>query len=174
MAPGANIIVYQAPNTDSGSIDALFTAATQDLAGSVSQSWGEAETLIQALQATGAEAAGYVTAFDEGFLELDAQGQANFVSSGDGGAYDAYGEFPGTDQPTNLSVDNPAEAPTPRTPAARRCPGQPTSVRRPAARQEVTVNVPQERIWGWDYLWQPIAAAQWRQRADRGEGGHRR
>ena len=33
LASGANIIVYQAPNTDSGSIDALFTAATQNIAG---------------------------------------------------------------------------------------------------------------------------------------------
>ena len=37
VAPAANIIVYEAPNTDSGSIDALFTAATQNLAGSVSR-----------------------------------------------------------------------------------------------------------------------------------------
>ena len=158
VAPGANIIVYQAPNSDSGSIDALFTAATQNLAGSVSQSWGEAETLIRALQATGAEAAGYITAFDEGFLELDAQGQANFVSSGDGGAYDAYGEFPGTDQPTNLSVDNPADSPYTTDAGGTTLPWAADLGPSASGQQEVTVNVPQERIWGWDYLWKPIAA----------------
>jgi len=158
VAPGANIIVYEAPNNDSGSIDALFTAATQDLAGSVSQSWGEAETLIRALQATGAEASGYVTAFDEGFLELDAQGQANFVSSGDGGAYDAYGEFPGTDQPTNLSVDNPADSPYTTDAGGTTLPWAADLGPSANGQQEVTVNVPQERIWGWDYLWKPIAA----------------
>ena len=158
LAPGANIIVYQAPNTDSGSIDALFTAATQNLAGSVSQSWGEAETLIQAEQAMGAEAAGYVTAFDEGFLELDAQGQANFVASGDGGAYDAYGEFPGTDQPTNLSVDNPGDSPYTTAAGGTTLPW--SADLGPSANgqiQAVTVDVTQQRIWGWDYLWRPLA-----------------
>lgn len=158
VAPGANIIVYQAPNSDSGSIDALFTAATQDLAGSVSQSWGEAETLIQAEQAMGAEAAGYVTAFDEGFLELDAQGQANFVASGDGGAYDAYGEFPGGDQPTNLSVDNPADSPYTTAAGGTTLPW--VADLGPSANgqvQNVTIDVPQQRIWGWDYLWRPLA-----------------
>ncbi len=158
VAPGANIIVYQAPNTDSGSIDALFTAATQNIAGSVSQSWGEAETLIQALQAMGAEAAGYTAAFDEGFLELDAQGQANFVSSGDGGAYDAYGEFPGDDQPTNLSVDNPADSPYTTAAGGTTLPW--TADLGPSANgktHDVTVSVAQERIWGWDYLWRPLA-----------------
>jgi kumamolisin len=158
VAPAANIIVYEAPNTDSGSIDALFTAATQNLAGSVSQSWGEAETLIQAEQAEGAEASGYITAFDEGFLELDAQGQANFVSSGDGGAYDAYGEFPGVDQPTNISVDNPGDSPYTTSAGGTTLPWSadlgPSANGKIAA---VNVNVPQQRIWGWDYLWKPIA-----------------
>ncbi len=158
LAPGANVVVYQAPNTDSGSIDALFTAATQNLAGSVSQSWGEAETLIQAEQAMGAEAAGYVTAFDEGFLELDAQGQANFVAAGDGGAYDAYGEFPGVDQPTNLSVDNPGDSPYTTDAGGTTLPY--IADLGPSANgqvQNVTLDVTQQRIWGWDYLWHPLA-----------------
>jgi kumamolisin len=161
VAPGANIIVYEAPNTDAGSIDALFTAATQNLAGSVSQSWGEAETLIQAEQAEGAEASGYITAFDEGFLELDAQGQANFVSAGDGGAYDAYGEFPGVDQPTNISVDNPGDSPYTTSSGGTTLPWSanlgPSADGKIAA---VTVNVTQQRTWGWDYLWKPIAELQ--------------
>jgi subtilase family serine protease len=158
VAPGANIIVYEAPNTDSGGIDALFTAATQDLAGSISQSWGEAETLIQALQAQGAESSGYLAAFDEAFLEFDAQGQASFVSSGDGGAYDAYGEFPGDDQPTNLSVDNPADSPYTTAAGGTTLPW--AADFGPSANgkiSDVIINVPQQRIWGWDYLWQPLA-----------------
>lgn len=158
LAPGANIIVYQAPNNDSGSIDALFTAATQNIAGTVSQSWGEAETLIQALQAQGAEAAGYITAFDEAFLELDAQGQASFVAAGDGGAYDAYGEFPGTAQPTNLSVDNPADSPYTTAAGGTTLPY--SANLGPSADgtiPNVTVNVTSQRIWGWDYLWKPLS-----------------
>jgi subtilase family serine protease len=158
VAPGANIIVYEAPNTDAGSIDALFTAATQNLAGSVSQSWGEAETLIASEQAEGAEASGYITAFDEAFLELDAQGQANFVSSGDGGAYDAYGEFSGTDQPTNLSVDNPGDSPYTTSSGGTTLPWSATltaTIKKKTV--SATVTVPSERMWGWDYLWPALA-----------------
>ncbi|HEX3616645.1 MAG TPA: protease pro-enzyme activation domain-containing protein [Solirubrobacteraceae bacterium] len=159
VAPGANIIVYEAPNSDAGAIDALFTVATQNLAGSVSQSWGEAETVIESEQAEGAEASGYITAFDEGFLELDAQGQANFVSSGDGGAYDAYGEFPpGGDQPTNISVDNPGDSPYTTSSGGTTLPW--SADLGPSADgtiSDVTINVPQQRTWGWDYLWKPLA-----------------
>ena len=48
LAPGANVIDYQAPNTDYGFADAFFTAASQNLASDVSASWGESETILQA------------------------------------------------------------------------------------------------------------------------------
>ena len=48
LAPGANVISYQAPNTDYGFADAFFTAASQNIASDVSASWGESETVIQA------------------------------------------------------------------------------------------------------------------------------
>src|SRR4029077_303594 len=41
LAPGANVIVYQAPNTDPGFADAFFTAASQNTADTVSPSSGE-------------------------------------------------------------------------------------------------------------------------------------
>src|ERR1700683_1436022 len=41
LAPGANVISYQAPNTDYGFSDGFFTAASQNVAGTVSTSWGE-------------------------------------------------------------------------------------------------------------------------------------
>jgi hypothetical protein len=41
LAPGANVIDYQAPNTDPGFVDAFFTAASQNIASGVSASWGE-------------------------------------------------------------------------------------------------------------------------------------
>ena len=107
LAPGANVVVYQAPNTDPGFADAFFTAASQNLAGSVSASWGESETFLTASIAAGVETPAYATAFDEAFLELAVQGQSTFASSGDSGAYDASGDL-GT---TNLSVDTPADSP---------------------------------------------------------------
>ena len=106
----------------------------------------------------GAEAAGYVAAFDEGFLELDAQGQANFVASGDSGAYDANGEFPGVDQPTNLSVDNPGDSPYTTDAGGTTLPY--VAYLGPSANgqiKNVMLDVAQQRIWGWDYLWKPLA-----------------
>ncbi|MCL2419547.1 MAG: S53 family peptidase [Conexibacteraceae bacterium] len=158
LAPGANVVVYQAPNTDPGFIDAFFTAATQDTAGSVSTSWGEAETLFQAQQAEGSEASGYATSFDEAMLELAAQGQASFVASGDNGAYDANGEFSGTDQPTNLSVDNPSDSPYTTAAGGTTLPWSADLGPSADGTTDVTVDVPNQRAWGWDYLWQPIAA----------------
>ena len=53
LAPGANVIVYQAPNTDPGFIDAFFAAASQNIADTVSASWGESETFVAAAVAAG-------------------------------------------------------------------------------------------------------------------------
>ncbi len=152
VAPRANIVVYEAPNTDSGQIDALFTAATQNVADTISQSWGESETAIQAAIATGTETTGYVLANDEAFLEFDAQGQSSFVSSGDSGAYDASGDL-GT---TNLSVDSPGDSPYTTSAGGTTLPwsGVLTSTSSSATAQ---VTVPSERMWGWDYLWPAIA-----------------
>ena len=80
LAPGANVIVYQAPNTDSGFADAFFAAASQNIASTVSASWLESETYLQAGIASGSESPGYQAAFDEAFLEMAAQGQSGFIA----------------------------------------------------------------------------------------------
>ncbi len=103
LAPGAKVVVYQAPNTDPGFLDAFYDAASQNVADTVSTSWGEAETVIDTAVAAGQEDPAYEIAFDEAFLEMGAQGQSTFVTAGDAGAYDDSDEL-GT---TNLAVDNP-------------------------------------------------------------------
>ena len=107
IAPGANVIDYQAPNTDFGFADAFFTAASQNTASTVSTSWGESETALEASILSGQEASTYAAAFDEAFLELAAQGQSAFDASADEGAYTASGDI-GT---TNLSIDNNSDSP---------------------------------------------------------------
>ena len=59
LAPGANVIDYQAPNTDYGFADAFFTAASQNTADTVSTSWGVSETALVASILAGQEAATY-------------------------------------------------------------------------------------------------------------------
>lgn len=150
VAPGANVIVYQAPNTDYGFADAFFTAASSNVASTISSSWGESETIVKAAVASGTETPAYESAFDEAFLEMAAQGQSGFVSAGDAGAYDASADL-GT---TNLSVDTPGDSPYITSSGGTTLPWSATFS---SSLGSATVNVTQQRAWGWDYLWQPIA-----------------
>ncbi len=150
LAPGANVIAYEAPNTDYGFADAFFTAASQNIASDVSASWGESETAVEASVLSGQESAGYVESFDEAFLEMAAQGQSAFTSSGDFGAYTAAEDI-GT---TNLSVDNPGDSPYITACGGTSLPGT-TYLSGPDGTATATTTT--NRIWGWDYLWPAIA-----------------
>jgi subtilase family serine protease len=152
VAPGANVIVYQAPNTDSGFADAFFSAASDNVASSVSASWGESETYVQAAVASGVETPAYEASFDEAFLEMAVQGQSGFVSAGDSGAYDASGDL----LTTNLSVDTPGDSPYITSAGGTTLPWSGT-LSSSTSTATANVQVTQQRAWGWDYLWQPIA-----------------
>jgi kumamolisin len=150
LAPGANVVVYQAPNTDPGFIDAFFTAASQNIADTLSTSWGESETYVAGAVAAGEETNAYEAAFDEAFLELADQGTSVFDAAGDAGAYDASSDI-GT---TNLSVDTPADSPYATASGGTTTPWSGTLT---GTDGSASVTVPSQRAWGWDYLWQPIA-----------------
>ena len=147
LAPNANIRVYQAPNTDNGYADAFFQAASDNVADSVSTSWGESETVVKYFANGGMEDPQYVQAFDEAFLELAAQGQSAFAASGDAAAYDDSDELGSTD----LTVDNPAASPWITAGGGTTLPGTITFNTLPNA------TIPAERAWGWDYIWPLLA-----------------
>jgi kumamolisin len=151
LAPGANIIVYQAPNTDPGFIDGFFSAASQNIVDTLSSSWGESETYVAAAVAAGQETVTYEAAFDEAFLELADQGQSAFVSAGDAGAYDASEDLGST----NLSIDTPGDSPYVTSSGGTTTPWSGT-VTGPDGTAAVTVS--SQRAWGWDYLWPAIAS----------------
>ena len=163
LAPGANVIVYQAPNTDPGFADSFFTAASQNTADTVSTSWGESEVVVQAAIASGAETPAYIAAFDEAFLELGIQGQSGFDAAGDAGAYDDSDEL-GT---TGLVVDTPADSPFMTAAGGTTLPWT-APLTGPDG--TVTVTVPHQRTWGWDYLWQAIATTTGTPLVDAAEG----
>jgi len=151
LAPGANVIDYQAPNTDPGFIDAFFTAASQNTAAdTVSTSWGESETYLRSVILAGQEASTYNAAFDEAFLELAAQGQSAFDASGDSGAYGASRDL-GT---TDLSVDTNPDSPYITATGGTTLPWTGTLT---GTDGSATVTVTSQRTWGWDYLWPAIA-----------------
>jgi kumamolisin len=97
IAPGAQIVVYFAPNSDQGFIDALSTAIhdTENHPNLVSVSWGGPESTWTA-QAT--------TTFNQSCEDATALGITVTAAAGDSGASD--GEPAGT-----LAVDFPASAP---------------------------------------------------------------
>jgi kumamolisin len=97
IAPGAKIVVYFAPNTDAGFLDAI-AAAIHDTANKpsvISISWGgpESNWTAQAM-----------TAFDQAFQAAAAMGITVCVASGDNGSDDGVGD--GADH-----VDFPASSP---------------------------------------------------------------
>jgi kumamolisin len=97
IAPGANIAVYFAPNTDAGFLDAITTAAhdTTNKPSIISISWGgpESSWTQQAM-----------TAFDSAFQAAAAMGITVCVASGDNGSGDGVND--GADH-----VDFPASSP---------------------------------------------------------------
>jgi subtilase family serine protease len=152
IAPLSKILVYQAPNTDYGFVDAFYAAASDNVAGSVSASWGESETAIALSQLDETESPTYGVAFDEADLEMAAQGQSGFVSSGDEGAFTATADA-GT---TDLTTDSPADSPYITAAGGTTVPGKQTyAVYNSAGTQTGTesVTIPFETSWSWDYLW---------------------
>jgi kumamolisin len=148
LAPAAQIIVYDAPNTNQGFIDLFYRAASDNLVGSLSVSWGEAELYYYAA-VSGTDMTPYFVAFHQAFLELAAQGISAFASAGDSGAYDANDAY---NDPVNnvLSVDSPGA-----DPAITAAGGTTTPVTLqfdilPPPVPPLTVST--EQVWGWDYI----------------------
>jgi subtilase family serine protease len=124
IAPDAHVLVYNAPNDDTGqtSLDEYSQIASQDVASTVSSSWGECEN-----------DAGAALAQSENivFEQMALQGQSVFNAAGDTGAFDCL-RGSGTTQAnvmdpasqtwvtsvggTSLEGDNPGTNPNPGTP----------------------------------------------------------
>jgi kumamolisin len=149
IAPRAKVVVYQAPNTDAGFSDAFFAAVSDNKADSFSTSWGDSETFYQALISVGHEPTTYAATVDVPLLEAGAQGQATFVAAGDAGAYDASDDVGSA----NLSVDVDAESPytTAGGGTTLSFAQDPQRDALPDGRM-LTIKIPRERAWGWDYL----------------------
>jgi kumamolisin len=141
IAPGAKIIVYQAPNTDQGFLDAFAKAIDANDADAISCSWGSWEETVDPTQ---------LQAFDNLFLQAASQGQSMSVAAGDQGAYDANGNYPLPQFTKVLSVDHPAADPWILAAGGTTLPG-PQQFLLPDG-GTFTVDVKNERAWGWDYL----------------------
>ena len=105
LAPEAKLLVYQGPNSNSGSpgagpYDIYSEIINQDRAQVISVSWGQCEA---------AQGAGALNAENTLFQQAAVQGQTIVAASGDNGSEDCHGS--GTVGDTQLAVDDPAGQP---------------------------------------------------------------
>jgi subtilase family serine protease len=96
LAPKANIIVYEGPNSGSGPYDTFNSIISQDAAKVVTASWGQCEPL---------NGLGQSQAENTLFQEAAAEGMSIVSASGDDGAEDCFPESPAA------AVDDPASQP---------------------------------------------------------------
>jgi subtilase family serine protease len=166
IAPGAKIIVYQAPNTTQGFVDLFATAIDANLADTLSVSWGQWEwfdnfenspvtdpltgNTVSSLRAT-----------HELFVRAAIQGQTLFSASGDGGAYEAnndlgcFGPYSPSvpascSQP--LTTEYPASDPAITAAGGTTLPGTQEFCLNQTCTQIYSLTIPRQRVWGWDYL----------------------
>lgn len=108
MAPKANVIVYQGPNSGTGPIDTYRRMVNDDTARVISTSWGECEYDLGYSGSAGAQAESLI------FQQAAAQGQTVVAASGDQGSEGCnYGSGNTSDpDPTgDLQVLDPASQP---------------------------------------------------------------
>jgi kumamolisin len=155
IAPGANVIVYQSPNTDQGFLDAFARAVHDNKADSFSTSWGEWEFFDstaggnQVTDVFSRETVSSLQALHEVLVVAALQGQTAFAAAGDCGAYDVFDEV-AANFSTPLSVDNPASDSAIVAAGGTTLPGIQEFVLDDGS--TLSINVPTERVWGWDYL----------------------
>jgi kumamolisin len=155
IAPGANIIVYQSPNTDQGFLDAFARAVHDNKADSFSTSWGEWEFFDssagggQVTDEFSRETVSSLQALHEVLVVAALQGQTAFAAAGDCGAFDVFDEV-AANFSTPLSVDNPASDSAIVAAGGTTLPGV-QEFGLPDG-STLSINVPKERVWGWDYL----------------------
>ena len=156
IAPGANMIVYEAPNTEQGFVDAFATAFDSNIADTVSTSWGQWEYLddtTTAIDPFTGRTVNALKAFNQLFLQAALQGQSMYAAAGDAGAYDANDPqsiYPLPDFNKTLSVDSPASQPYLTAAGATTLPG--TQTFGLPNGQTYSITLPVEQVWGWDYL----------------------
>jgi len=168
VAPGANIIVYQAPNTNQDFIDLFAAAVDANSAETLSTSWVQLWEWFENLEntpvtdPTTGRTVGFAQAGHELFVRAAIQGQTVFVGSGDGGAYGVnyflgcYGPY-SSSNPNSCSLILDVAYP-PSDPAITAAGGTTLPVQLELCENQACtppyydINIPHERVWGWDYF----------------------
>jgi kumamolisin len=166
IAPGAKILVYLAPNTNQSFVDVFAAAIDANQADTLSISWGgwewfdNLENSPVTDPSTGRPTSA-IEAVHELLVRAAIQGQTVFTAQGDGGAYEANHDLGcvgpySASQPDScsltLSVGYPGSDPAITSAGGTTLPGQQELCLNAACTEIYDVNVPNQRVWGWDYL----------------------
>ncbi len=162
LAPDAKLRVYISPNqTNANFIDGAEAVASENIADTVSISWGQPELDYYAEPSQGIASSTFVMdAFHDVFLEMGIQGQSVYVATGDSGAYDTVRGCPNSGTPSAknpvcnapYSVDSPAN-----DPAVTGAGGTTVPVTL-NLRSGAVISVKQEQAWSWNWIYQQTAA----------------
>ncbi len=136
IAPGANMRVYLAPNTDAGFLDVFAQAINENIVDVLSISWGSPEIFYDSAT---------MDAFHGVFMQAAAQGIPVIAAAGDAGAFDINRSYTYPQCTTLLTVDFPAADPAVLAAGGTTLPHTVQHLHGP-------VTVATERAWGWDYL----------------------
>ena len=149
LAPWADIIVYDAPNTDAGFFDVFNQSVSDNKVDSLSVSWGLPEIFYFPQLNGGVDFTDELLAFHQVFLEAAVQGISMFATSGDSGAYDTVrgvGGLPTDPVPPPLTADAPGSDPFITTAGGTTVPFSYSFSGGP------TASIGKESVWGWDYI----------------------
>jgi subtilase family serine protease len=152
LAPSAAVIVYEAPNTSQGYVDAFAKSVDANKADALSTSWGEWEYYDNLANSpvtnpTGGKTTSALAATHQVLVQAGTQGESMFAAAGDSGAYDVNREQAPPDFSLALTVDYPASDPAITAAGGTTLPA---TLYFDSGFFEVTI--PAERAWGWDYL----------------------
>ncbi len=138
LAPKASIRVYVAPNTDAGAIALYAQAINDNVADTLSISWGESELYYGTSD---------LAPYDVLFMQSAAQGVPISASSGDEAAFDLNysGAYPYPTYSTVVSLDYPSSSPYIVSAGGTTLPTTLTL-------SHGNIVIPYERPWAWDYI----------------------
>ena len=151
IAPAAKIVVYEAPNTTQGWLDAYATTVDDNTADTVSTSWLDWEFFDSkddpadstVTNPANGQAITMLDAMHDVLTQAAVQGQSMFVAAGDGGAYTVTGFFIAGFPQDTLSVGFPASDTLITAAGGTTLPNAPHVIN------------PAEWAWGWDYMASP-------------------
>lgn len=142
IAPDSNIRTYIARPNITGMVNSIAAAVGQNVADTLSLSWGQSEAQVAYEMKQGITPKKYNQIMNLLFEQAAAQGMSVFTATGDNGAYDGIT----TGLTNGLSVDTPSNSPYVTSVGG-------TTLPKTYTVNKKKVSITKERAWGADFLY---------------------